>query len=60
MAMYVLTDHREERSQARARQFRLLSAVIVMTAVSVISPLGNALAQTYHTVTVGLEQALHH
>jgi len=60
MAMYVLTDHREERARARAGQFRLLGAVVVVTAVSIISPLGNALAQTYHTVAVGLEQALHH
>ena len=60
MSLYVLTDRREERARAQAARFRLLSAVVLMTALSIASPLGNAVAATYHTVAVGLEQALRH
>jgi hypothetical protein len=60
MSLYVSTDRREEGARARAARFRLLSAVVVVTALSIASPLGSAVPATYHTVAFGLEQALHH
>jgi hypothetical protein len=60
MSLYVPTNHREERARARVARLRLLSAVVVVTALSIASPLGNAVAATYPTVAFGLEQALRH
>jgi hypothetical protein len=60
MAMYTLTDHREARARARAAHFRLLGAVVAVTALSMFGPLSSNLGGTYRTVAVGVEDALFH
>ena len=60
MALYMLTDHRAERARARTAQFRLLGAVVAVTALSMFGPLSSNLSGTYRTVAVGVEDALFH
>jgi hypothetical protein len=60
MAMYVLTDHREERARAQTAQFRLLGALVAVTAFLMLGALGSKFSDTYRIVSVGLENALSH
>ena len=60
MTMYLLKDHREERAHARVAQFRLLSALVAVTALTIFFPPGSNPGSTYRTVAVGLNDALFH